>query len=165
MKELRDILEMLSFVAQIISFPVAAISIILGQREAKASRDIQIALSLSESFRQYWESGWAEHLEAIIESQSESDTKTFSKTQEKQLRFMLNWIDWLGVFIKTKHFSKPEIIFGSISGRLLQIINLGQPIIESDIKENGVNYWSGVLNVSSLLSIDWTDKYLEKTNP
>jgi hypothetical protein len=162
MKELRDLLEMLAFAAQIISFPIAAVSIFLSRTEAKASRDLQVALTLSDSFRKYWESGWGETLEAITDFQKLNPGTDLSKEHEKQLRFMLNWIDWLGTFIKTKCFSKPDIVFGSISMRLCQIINAGRVTLERDMEKFGVDYWNGVLTVSKLLKIEWTDTHCSK---
>jgi hypothetical protein len=151
-KEIRDVLEVLSFAAQIISFPVAAVSIILARREANASRNIQIALTLSESFRKYWESGWADFLQATANQNIEAGDD-FSDEQIRQIRFMLNWIDWLGVFIQTKHFSNPQIVLGSISGRLREIITLGRSIIADDTARYGADYWSGVNRVSMLLGM------------
>ena len=159
----KQLLEVIALVVQIISFPFAAWSIYLARKEAKASRDLQIALNLSESFRSRWEGGWSDALYRVEEAQKTSSTNKVPREYEDRLYQMLNWIDWLGVLIRTKSLSEKRIIFDSIGPQFIEIINFGRPLVESNIEERGPKFWAGLLTVaheqSVKQSVQWTASY------
>lgn len=156
---LKEFLELLALVIQIISFPIAAWALYMTRREAKASRDLQIALSLSESFRSRWEGGWSDALYELKQAQEATNTNDVPEKDRDPLYQMLNWIDWLGVLIRTKSLSEKEIIFGSIGPQFLQIINTSRPFIETEIQKKGPRYWSGLLIVAKALDVEWAKNY------
>ncbi|MDX6404471.1 MAG: hypothetical protein QOH70_1926 [Blastocatellia bacterium] len=155
----KQVLEVIVLVVQIISFPVAAVSLYLTRKEAKAGRDLQIALNLSESFRSRWEGGWSDALYKVKEAQKASRPNEVPLEHRDHLFQMLNWIDWLGVLIKTKSLSKKEIIFDSIGPQFVEIIDIGRPLIESDIRKHGSKYWAGLLTVAQAQDVEWTRGY------
>ncbi len=156
---LKQLLEVIVLVVQIISFPVAAASLYLARKEAKASRDLQIALNLSESFRSRWEGGWSDALHEVKEAQKTLGTNDVPIKYRDRVFQMLNWIDWLGVLIKTKSLSEKEIIFGSIGPQFVEIINISRPLIEPHIQEHGSKYWAGLLAVAQAQDVEWTKGY------
>ncbi len=151
-------LEMGAFAAQIFSLPVAAFTLVLNRIEGRAMRDLQIALTLSESFRKYWESGWEVSLARICDTKKSGNDRKgknwLSDEDANELRHMLNWIDWLGTFVRTRAFSNPHLIIGSIEFRLRQIIDCGEEIIVEESWLNGLEYWRGVITVAELLRIE-----------
>ncbi len=150
---LKEILEVLALLAQIIGFPFAAISIYLARKEARAARDLQIALNLSESFRSRWEGGWSDALYEVKQAQEASQSKEIPVKNRDSLFQMLNWIDWLGVLIRTKSLSEKEIIFGSIGPQFTEIIEISRPLFEPDLKKHGSKYWAGLLTVAAALNL------------
>jgi hypothetical protein len=155
----KQFLEIVVLVVQIISFPVAAGSLYLARKEAKASRDLQIALNLSESFRARWEGGWSDALYKVKETQKTSGSRDVPVEYRDRLFQMLNWIDWLGVLIRTRSLSEKEIIFGSIGPQFVEIIDISRPLIEPDIQEHGSKYWAGLLTVAQAKDVEWTRDY------
>jgi len=155
----KQVLELIVLVVQIISFPIAAGSLYLARKEAKASRDLQIALNLSESFRSRWEGGWSDALYKVKEAQRTSGSNAVPVEYRDRLFQMLNWIDWLGVLIRTKSLSEKEIIFGSIGPQFAEIIAISRPLVEPDIKEHGPKYWAGLLTVAEAQNVEWTKGY------
>jgi len=151
---LKSILELLALVVQIVSFPIAAWSIYLARKEAKASRDLQIALTLSESFRERWEGGWSDTLYELKQVLRTSGSNEVPKEYNDHLYKMLNWIDWLGILINHKSLSEQRIIFDSIRPQLVEIIQLSRGIIWDDLKRHGEDYWAGLRTVADALDVE-----------
>ncbi|HKR61795.1 MAG TPA: hypothetical protein VJS64_19065 [Pyrinomonadaceae bacterium] len=145
---LKEFLELLALIVQIVSFPIAAWSLYWARKEAKASRDLQIALNVWESFQTRWESGWSDALYAVKEEQEASGTSEVPGKHRDSFFQMLNWIDWLGSLIRTKSLSETEIIFGSIGPQFAEIIDVGEPLLQPYFKKYGRPYWKGLLRVA-----------------
>ena len=144
----KEFLELLALVIQIVSFPIAAWSLYWARKEAKASRDLQIALNVWESFQTRWEGGWSDAFYAVKEAQAASGTKDVPTEHQDVFFQMLNWIDWLGTLIRTKSLSETEIIFGSIGPQFGEIIDLGDPLLQPYFEKYGRAYWKGLLRVA-----------------
>ncbi len=158
----KQLLEVVVLFVQIISFPFAAWSIYLARKEAKASRDLQIALNLSESFRSRWEGGWSDALHEINDAQkASSDPNEVPVKCRDRLFQMLNWIDWLGVLIRNKSLSKKELIFDSIGPQFIEIINISTPLVEPEIQTLGPKHWAGLLTVAHAQKVKWTEGYYQ----
>ena len=157
MEKLKAILEVLALIVQIIGFPVAAISLFMARKEAKASRDLQIALTLSESFRSRWEGGWSDVMYELKQVLKTSDSDEVPIKYRDHIYKMMNWIDWLGILIKTKSLSEKKIIFDSIRPQLVDIIKISRPLIRKDTELNDENYWAGLHTVAAGLNIKLED--------
>ena len=142
----KDCLELLALVIQIISFPIAAWSIYWARKEAKASRDVQIGLALAESFRTRWEQSWSVSLYEAKQAQKADGTKKVPVKYRDPIFQMLNWIDWLGTLIRTQSLSNTEIILGSIAPQFVDIIRIGEPLLFED-EEYGPQEWQGLFRV------------------
>jgi len=162
---LKGILELLALAVQIVSFPIAAWSIYLARKEAKASRDLQIALTLSESFRERWEGGWSDTLYELKQVLRTSGSNEVPKEYNDHLYKMLNWIDWLGILINHKSLSEQRIIFDSIRPQLVEIIQLSRELIRSDMERHGQDYWAGLKTVADALDVDLNKTGYEETGP
>ena len=147
----RQILEIIALIVQIISFPIAAWSLYWARKEAKASRDLQIALNVWESFQTRWERGWSDALYAVKQEQKATSTREVPIKYHDSLYEMLNWIDWLGTLIRTKSLTETEIILGSIGPQFGEIIDIGEPLLEPYFQEHGRKYWKGLLRVAKEL--------------
>lgn len=163
MATLKAILEVLALFVQIIGFPVAAISLFMARKEAKASRDLQIALTLSESFRTRWEGGWSDVMYELKQVLKTSESDEVPIKYRDHLYKMMNWIDWLGILIKTKSLSEKKIIFDSIRPQLVDIIKLSRPLIKQDTELNDKDYWAGLLTVAGALNIKIEDAAQKET--
>jgi hypothetical protein len=156
LKELIDVkasLEVAVLMVQLLGFPIAALSIYLAYRSYKSSRDVQVALSLSESFRTRWEEGWRKSLNAIAEAQ-ETDKKS-DPSHEEQLTNMLNWIDWVGRLMETGVLPKNMTLLATIEAPLVRAIQISRSRIEKDIADKGPNHWKGILTIARESGVEW----------
>ena len=151
--KLKQILELVALAVQIISFPVVAWSIYWARKEARAARDLQIALNLSESFRTRWEGGWSDALYEVKQALQESKSDEVPRRYKDPLFQMLNWIDWLGVLINRKSLSEKGIIFDSIGPQFVEIINISRPLLKPYFEKHGPNYWGGLVTVAEALNV------------
>lgn len=147
----RQILEIIALAIQIISFPIATWSLYWARKEAKAARDLQIALDVWKSFTTRWEAGWRDAFYAVKDEQQAMGTREVPMKYRGQFFEMLNWIDWLGTLIRTKSLSETEIILGSIGPQFGEIIDIGEPLLEPYFEEHGRKYWKGLLRVAKEL--------------
>ena len=156
---MKEILENLSLLAQIISFPIAAIAIYISVRSSKRDRDVNLLISLSETFRDRWENRWR----ATVQEFEELPVET--KPNEKQINELLNilnWIDWLGWLIENKVINKHSIIINSIGPVLSRAINAGKPLINEGTELYGKSFWAGVFVIKEL--VDGNTNYSRTTN-
>lgn len=146
---MKEILENLSLIAQIISFPIAAIAIFISVKTSKRDRDVSLIISLSETFRDRWENKWratVQEFEALPEGQQPDET------QLNELLNLLNWIDWLGWLIENKVIHKHAVILNSIGPVLSRAIKAGAPILKKGTELYDTHFWAGVLIVEKLVS-------------
>ena len=155
MSELTQVVSILANVAQAVAVIIAVWTLASNRKDAKASRDLEVALNLSESFRTRWEGGWAECLEAVGADHRIGRPGELPPEHAKQLRHMLNWVDWLGTMLKNRCLANEQVIFDSIQIPIRRIINAGQPVVEQDVQEYGLDYWSSLLVVANRLNIEW----------
>lgn len=158
-------LQIFSLIAQIISFPIVALSIYLTQVESKQGRDVEIALTLAESFRSRWETGWQTTLREVSTKTEFTQPvlvpvlyQEYCEHYYEPIVYMLNWVDWVGIFMTTESLTNEEVVFGSLQMQFEQIINAGRPIIQWGVDEKGLGYWKGILTVGKRLQIDWVEE-------
>jgi hypothetical protein len=163
MPELNQVVSILANVAQALAVIVAVWSLSSSRKEAKASRDLDVALNLSESFRTRWESGWAECLEAVGADHRNGRPGDLPPEHVKQLRHMLNWVDWLGTMLKNHCLANEQVIFDSIQIPIRRIINAGQPLVEQDVQEFGFDYWASLFVVANRLNVEWVSDLQRRT--
>jgi len=68
--------------ALIVGVPIAALQLYIGRKHAQAARDLEVILSLSESFRTRWETGWWGCLRRL----EESDWFSIGPSDQDELR-------------------------------------------------------------------------------
>jgi len=116
---------------------------------------LQAILAVSESFRARWENGWSDvldQLESPVEDASAAETP---QHQTRHVRFMLNWVDWLGALNRCGAIPDLSILTSSLRFPLTRIITVGRPIIESDVKHHGAKFWQNLWLVAQHLEIPW----------
>jgi hypothetical protein len=135
--------------ALIVGVPIAALQLYIGRKHAQAARDLEVILSLSESFRTRWETGWWSCLRRL----EESDWCSIGPSDQDELRYMLNWVDWLGNLVEAKHLIKVDVVLNAIGPPMRRMLELGRPVVEKDISVNGPSYWHGLLVMADLLGV------------
>lgn len=155
--ELRDMVEFVANLAQAFAVIFAAIALVQGQKDAQATRDLEIFLNLSQSFRRRWEAGWGRTLQEIRASMHTSHVFEVPEQYREELSYMLNWVDWLGTIMRTSVLGNDDVIFGSIGPTIMRIINAGRPLIERQCREHGLDYWGSLFIVARRLNIEWVD--------
>lgn len=137
--EAKALLELAALGAAALGVPFAAYQLHIGRREAQAGRDLQVALSLSESFREKWDSQWAQALRNPDPDESGAIA----------LESMLNWVDWLGTLMKHGHLADSGVVLDTLAFPINELLERYRERIETDIAANGRDYWAGMLEVAS----------------
>ena len=138
---MKTLLEILALITQIISFPIAAYAIFISARSSKRDREVELVLSLSESFRSRWEQSWRTTLNEV---EALKEDETINQELEERLKNILNWLDWMGWLIEEKILHREEIILNSIGYQLNRAIRIGQKFIDQDTERHGKDYWKGI---------------------
>jgi len=145
--------------AEVIALPFLAWQILLGRKENRRSRDLEISMTLSQSFREHWESTWED---ALLELEEKTAGKPLEyrgrremSDNERELLRMLNWIDWVGTALRTKMLTNTDVLLKSIGPTIRSILALGRPIVEAEVKAHGCDYWGSLLHVGRRLDMDW----------
>jgi hypothetical protein len=153
---------MTKFSVEQLTLLIGVITIIIGvydsrksHKEAIKAQYLQIILSISESFRNKWEAEWSNILDELNVSYKERLTDTIPEKHRKSIRYMLNWIDWLGAMKSSGALEELEILTSSIGIPMAAIVNAGYKILLADCKENGSSYWKNLFVVAKHLNIDW----------
>lgn len=153
---------MIEITAEQLTIFVGVITLIIGVYDSRKSHKqtikaqyLQIILSISESFRDKWESGWSDTLEELNSSHKERMTDPIPEKHLKDIRYMLNWIDWLGAMKSSEALDNLDILTSSIGVPMTAIINSGYEILLDDCAKNGSSYWKNLFVVAKHLKIDW----------
>ena len=119
----------------------------------RRARNLEAILTLSTDMRKRWESEWEHLLREKIPSLSPEDRKKGEVGRE--LRYMLNWMDWIGLMVKMKLINK-EILLGTLAFMIKEILKQAADIIQSDIEdpEKGAAWWANVLFMAKQQRID-----------
>lgn len=155
--DIKEIITLSTDIFQGVAVVIALVAMVLEIRQSRISRDMDLMMNLSSSFRRRWEDKW----EDIIRPEAATAHRNQDPRAqvEKEIRHMLNWIDWLGTCIRTGMLSNESVILNSIGIPIKEIINKNQPLIEADIREHGTAYWASLLTVAEKLDIPWTSPY------
>jgi len=150
---------------QIISLPVAALSIYLAHRSAKNAREIELELHLAENFRLRWEASWRRILSEIdslsasggsaaSETRKGSAEQHLSGEQKEELFNMLNWLDWIGRLMQNRRIPGGMVTFSTLQPQLARIVCSSQVIVEAHTRAKGRTFWSGLLFLVDELNLE-----------
>lgn len=124
---------------------VAFVGLLVEIAQNRKARNLEAILSISADFRARWERGWG----AILRDQvpqlnlSERDQGEVGR----QLTYMLNWLDWMGLLTKKKLIDK-ELLFGSLSSVIKEILIESAHRIQADVEERGREWWENLLFIA-----------------
>lgn len=121
----------------------------LGRNEARRARDLEVTLTLSDSFRTKWENGWRHTLRQL----EQDPRRTLSTEEQDELFNMLNWVDWLGNLMDCGHLSKNGAMLDSIGPQIRTMLEIGSDMIAADTRQHGREYWKGLLVVADQLGV------------
>jgi hypothetical protein len=132
-----------------------------GRLDNQASRDLEMILSFSQSFREHWETHWEDILLKLDQKTSEHPLEYHERCMmsddERELVRMLNWIDWVGTAIRTRMLTNTNVLLNSIGPTLKYILAIGRPIVEAEVSIHGCDYWGSLLHVGRCLNLDWVE--------
>ena len=90
---------------------VAVIGLVLAYRQERRARNLQAFLEISGDMRRRWENGWDVMLRETVPKLNLQERS--SGEAGRQLRYMLNWLDWMGLIVKMNLIDK-QLLFGSL---------------------------------------------------
>ena len=144
------LLEQVATLVSLIGVPIALIGLWLSARQSANARDLQVILEMAEAFRKRWEHSWRDTLNAL-EDIPEDERIDLDREMRSDLYNLLNWIDWLGVIVKTRMLNNPDAILSTVGPQIRRAIELARPIISRHEKEHGADYWGGLRSIEGLL--------------
>lgn len=153
MDVIKDYLGLVASLATAIGVVLAVIQLHFNQKQAQRARDLEISLSMIETFRVRWENSWRVVFRKIELEFLEN--KRISDENLDELLNMLNWANWLGNLIAQEQLKNKQLIFDAVGPQLKDMLRVGQKKILEDSKKYGIDYWKGLLTVGKLLSIGW----------
>ena len=110
---------------------VAVIGLVLAYRQERRARNLQAFLEISGDMRRRWENGWDVMLRETVPKLNLQERS--SGEAGRQLRYMLNWLDWMGLIVKMNLIDK-QLLFGSLFSVVREIIRESAHIIQCDIE-------------------------------
>lgn len=138
---------------ELVGLLVTAAAIWQASRVARRDRGLQTGLTLIMWFRDRWEADWRKTLREI--EQRKTRSAVLAARLEDELFNMLNWVDFLGKAYKSKTLEGTEELFESLKPQIVRILNVGQEEVEAGVKEEGLDYWDGVLSIGERYGIHW----------
>ena len=147
--------EKITIIVGVITLAVGVINSIITNRQTIQSQHLQILLSVSESFRQKWEDSWDETLDELGVDHLSPRTEKIPVEKLKKIRFMLNWVDWLGAMKSSGALHELGILTSSIGIPIKRIINAGYTTIKEDTKTYGTDYWNNLFVVAEHLNMQY----------
>ncbi len=151
LNDIKPLLEAVALVATSVGFVLGLYQVYMGRAEAQTARDLEITLSLSESFRNKWETSWRRSLKELTARSAAGEIDG----SEEELANMLNWIDWLGNLIDNRHLKNVDVILGAIGPQMRAMMEVGRPVIEQETRDQGPEYWRGLLIVADRMGVSF----------
>ena len=145
--------DSLTIAIGVLTLIVGVVNSIYTNRQTIRSHHLQIILTLSESFRSKWESGWAEVLDELGADHVSPRTEAIPADHRADVSYMLNWVDWLGAMKTSGALSDLGILTSSIGIPIKRIINAGYPVLKQDTERHGADYWRNLFVVAEYLDI------------
>ncbi len=123
---------------------IALIGLVIAYRQNRRARNLQAFLEISTDMRRRWEGGWQVILREKVPLMDL--TKRHSGEVGRELTYMLNWLDWMGLIVKMNLIDK-ELLFGSLYSVVKEIIRESSHKIQCDIEnpDRGERWWANIL--------------------
>lgn len=145
MDTVRDVLELAALVVGVFGVPIALIGIWMETRRAGKARDAAIIVQVAESVHHRWEARWDATLADIEARQAAGEP--ISQAQKKELEYMLNWVHWIGVLMKSGLLARPERMILTMGPAMGRIVAAGRDKIAAEERAHGARYWAGAREV------------------
>jgi len=132
---------------------ISAIAAYFAYRASRRSRNLTAFFELSKDFRDRWEGGWEQILRERAPALSAADRR--SGEVGRQLRFMLNWVDWVSTLVR-KDLIDRDLIFSSLGAAIKEMIIVSADLIENDEQDpaKGPKWWANIRYMAVLPEID-----------
>ena len=132
---------------------VAVIGLVVAYRQERRARNLQAFLEISGDMRRRWAEGWDVLLRETVPKLNLQERS--SGEVGRELHYMLNWLDWMGLIVKMNLIDK-QLLFGSLFSVVREIIRESADIIQNDIDNpaRGERWWGNVLFLAREPEID-----------
>ena len=145
--------ETITIFIGVITLIIGVINLVITNRQRARAHHLQIILTISDTFRKEWESSWSNILDELKIDHLNPRKEELPNAHVKNIRFMLNWVDWLGAVKSSGVLKELNILTSSIGIPIRRMINAGYTIVEKDIKEYGADHWRNLFIVAKYLDV------------
>jgi len=100
--------------------------------------------------RRRWEGGWGD----ILRNQAPRMSPTDRHKGElgRQLTYMLNWVEWMGVMIRMNWINR-DVVLLTLRDVVKEMLEVNAVLLNKETKERGEVYWANALYMASLPEI------------
>ena len=133
-----------------IGLVVAMIAVVAGWIQNRRARNMDAALQIFFDVRDRWEDKWGEILRNDAPNLNLEERHT--GVVGKELTYMLNWLNWMGILIKNKWFGR-DVVVDTLGPAVVEIIKVSAHKLQTDIKEHEPGWWGGVEYMANLKGI------------
>ena len=112
---------------------------------------MEATIAVSTDFRNRWESKWERVIREIIPNLSLDERR--GGEMGRELRYILNWLDWMGLMMKKKLIAR-DVILGTLRHTISEVLRETADIIQSEIDDKGTSWWQNVLYVAKLREVN-----------
>ena len=145
--------ETITIFVGVVTLAVGVVNSMITNKQTVQSQHLQILLSVSDSFTQKWEKSWGETLDELDVNHLSARTEKIPVEKLKEIRFMLNWVNWLGAMKSSGALNELGILTSSIGIAIKRILNAGYTTIKEDTEKHGADYWNNLFVVAKHLGV------------
>ena len=130
---------------------VAMIAVFLGWLQNRRARNMDASLQRFFDFRDRWEAKWGDVLQRDVPNLDLEERHTGEVGRE--LTYMLNWLNWMGVLIENKWFGR-DVVVATLGPVVKEIPKVSAHKLQPDIEEHEEGWWGGVEYMAGLKGIE-----------
>ncbi len=124
---------------------IAFAGLLAEMTQNRKARNLEAILTISADFRTRWEKGWGAILRDQVPNLSLEERQKGEVGRE--LAYMCNWLDWMGLLTRKKLIDK-ELLFGGLSSPIKEILRESAHQLQTDIEEKGGDWWVNLLFIA-----------------
>ena len=143
-------LDIATAVVQIIGLPLAAMALYLNSRNAARSRDLDVALRLTDQFNARWSEDWRRVTRLAEDPEFGVDGLT-SDDRDK-LVDLLNYIDHIGRLMLSKHLRDDSHVVRTIGPLVRRALSASEELIATFREDDGKEVFRGALYFSKRIA-------------
>ena len=161
--DIDAILRPMQYVVTICSLPIGLYSLISASERARKDRELRTFVEIQKFFTEQWTASWRLALSEAKKIKENGGDVSENPDIYFRIYDFLNWIDWIG-HMAIVFSVRIEPCLESIRPQIKDVIDIYYDTILKDCRENGGQYWKGLMFISQRLKILGPNSLLDNTH-